>query len=301
MRTANLLSQIGFAFFFTIICWSQEVPISMIVSVEAKHAKEVPTVYKQDVKVTHDQERLQVTDWVPCQSQQSGLEMFVLVDDAANTDIGVQFFDLKKFIDAQPATTAIGVGYMRNGTVQIAQNPTRDHALAATGLRLPLGIGATASPYLSITDLIHQWPQNGNCREILMISSRTDYLQGGPNDTYLQSTIDQAQRAAVQVYAIYAAPLGHAGHSFWRLTWGQNNLSRLTEETGGEFYIQGLTQPISFAPYLEQFGSRLVHQYKLTFLAKSGDKPGFQRIHVETEVSDAELVAQDNIYVPAVK
>ena len=124
------------------------VPVSMIVSVEAKHGKEVPTIHKEDVMVSHDRDRLQTTDWVPCQSQQAGVELFVLVDDATDTELGLQFEELKKFMLAQPASTAIGVVYARNGTAQVAQNPTTDHAQAAKALRLPTGLGATASPYL---------------------------------------------------------------------------------------------------------------------------------------------------------
>lgn len=280
---------------------SGTVPASIIVSVEAKHGKNVPTVYKQDVRALHDKDRLEVTDWNPCQSEQTGVELFVLVDDAINTNIGLQFDDLKKFMQAQPPATAIGVGYARNGTAQVVQNPTRDHAQAAKALRLPTGFGATASPYLSVTDLVKRWPQTTACREILLISSGIDYLQGGPQDSYLLECIDEAQRAAVQVYAIYAQPLGHAGHSFFRLNWGQNNLSELAEDTGAEFYIQGLTAPIAYAPYLNQYAGRLAHQFKLTFLIKPANKPGLERIRVETEVNNAELISQDHVFVPAGK
>lgn len=287
------------------ICWSQGnggVAVSIIVSVEAKHGKEVPTVYKQDVRVLHhNNDRLPVTDWTQCQSDQVATELFVLVDDAVSSDIGLQFDDLKKFMNAQPANTAIGVGYARNGITEIAQNLTRDHGQAAKALRLPIGFGATTSPYLAVTDLVKRWPQSTSCREILMVSSGIDFLQGGPDDTYLLDSIEQAERAAVQVYAIYATPIGHAGHSFFRTNWGQNNLSRLTEETGGEFYIQGLTAPISYAPYLKEYADRMTHQFRLTFLAKSPEKSGFQRVKLETEVNNAELVAQQNVYVPAAK
>jgi hypothetical protein len=44
---------------------------------------------------------------------------------------------------------------------------------------------------------------------------------------------------------------------------------------------------------------KLNHQYLLSFLAKPGKKAGFQRIKLETEVPNAELVAPDKVYVPA--
>jgi hypothetical protein len=289
------------------LSWSQQgavpgtAPVSMIVSVEARHGKDVPTVYKEDVRVSHGNDRLPLTGWTPCQSDQTGLQLFVLVDDTANADLGLQLDDLKKFMEAQPPTTAIGVGYARNATVLITQNLTKDHAQAAKALRLPQGFGAMNSPYLSVTDLVKGWPQSPACREILMISSGIDFLQGGPDDSYLLEAIEHAQRAAIQVYAIYAATVGHAGHSFFRINWGQNNLARLTEETGGEFYIQGLTPPISYTPYLRELSERFNHQFNLTFAAKPANKAGLQHIKLETEVNNAELVGQENVYVPAAK
>ena len=286
------------------ISWSQEtapsgtVPVSIVVSVEARHGKEIPVIYREDVKVLQGHDRLQVKEWVPLEKDQAGLELFLLIDDSVDTNVGLQLDDLRKFMSGQPATTAIGVGYIRNGMVQVAQQLTRDHALAAKALRLPVGLtGGIASPYLAVTDLIKRWPESPNRREIFMVSSGIDALQPGPNDTYLRQSIEQAQRAGIQVSSIYASPAGHAGHTPWLFTWGQNNLSQLADETGGEVYMQALREPIAFAPYLDQFADRLKHQYRLTFYAKPRKEPGFQRIALETEVPDVELVAQDSVWV----
>lgn len=276
------------------------VPVSMIVSVEAKHGKEVPTVYREDVRAFHDRDRLQVTEWLPLQGEQAGLELYLLIDDSSDTSVGGQIHDLKKFINAQPETTAIAIGYIHFGTVSIVQNFTKDHALAAKALRLPLGPGGgMASPYLALADLIDHWPESTNRREIFMVSSGIDALQPGPSNSYLDDAIARAQHAGVQVYSIYASRVGHFGHSYWRYSWGQNNLSRLADETGAEAYFQGLEMPISFGPYLDEFSDRLKHQYKLTFLAKPRREAGLQRIRLDTEVSNAELVAADYVYVPA--
>jgi hypothetical protein len=308
--TKNSLSIVFFLLFATIavrIFEAQQapvagtVPVSIIVSVEPKHGKDIPNVYKEDVRVFQGRDRLPVTDWNPCNGEQVGLQLMVLVDEATTSDISLQFGDLKSFMEAQPATTAIGVAYARNGMAQILVQPTRDHAQAGKALRLPVPQEAIASIYLSVTDLIKGWSQTSACREILMVSSGIDYLQGGPQDSYLDEAIEQAQRAAIQVYAIYAGAPGHAAHSFWRLNWGQNNLAKLAEATGGEFYIQGLTPAVSFAPYLSELSEKFKRQYKLTFPAKAGNKPGLERVRVETEVTNAELVAQEQVYIPASK
>lgn len=59
--------------------------------------------------------------------------------------------------------------------------------------------------------------------------------------------------------------------------------------------------PISFAPYLDEFSDPLKHQYSLTFLVKPRKEAGFQRIRLDTEVPNAELVAADRVYVPVDK
>ena len=275
------------------------IPVSMIVSVEAKHGKEVPSISREDVVVSQEGNRAEVKDWVPLQADPAGVELFVFIDDSTDTTLGLQLDDLRKFITSQQAATKIAVGYIRNGDVNIVQNLTNDHALAAKALRLPLGSGAGgASPYTAITDMIKHWPESTASREVLLISSGVDYLQPGPSDTYLDQTIDQAQRAGVQIYSIYASPSGHPSHSFWRLNWGQSNLSRLADETGGEAYFQGFEMPIAFAPYLQQLTDRFKHQYRLTFLARLGKKAGYQRVKLETEVPNAELVAAGRVYVP---
>jgi hypothetical protein len=294
-------------FLLTPIAWSlaraaqggpaRTVPVRILVSVEARHDKEVPTIKREDVRVLQGNNRLQVTDWVPMQGDRANLELFVVLDDASDTAIGLQFDDLRQFMNAQPATTAIAVAYMHFGTVEIVQNLTKDHAQAGKALRLPFAASINPSPYLSVSDLIGKWPESSARREILLISSGIDRLYGGPNDPYLLQAIERAQRAGIQIYALHASAQGHLAHSLWRLRWGQYNLSQLTEETGGEFYTPDI-QTVSFKPFLDQFADRLQHQYQLTFLAIPEQEAGYQRILLDTEVPNAELVAADKVYVP---
>jgi len=276
------------------------VPVHMVVTAEARHGTDVPVITREDVTVNQGRERVQVTDWVPLEGEHAALQLFVLMDDASGATLGAQLEDLRRFILSQPPSTAIGVGYMRDGTVDILQNLTGDHALAAKALRLPLGTaGALASPYLSIGDLIKRWPESPVRREILMVSDGIDRFGGvGPTNPYVDTAIEQAQRAGVIIYAIYATGIGHFGHTYWRFFWGQNYLSKVTTETGGEAYFLGYDTPVSFSPYLDDLTRRLTHQYLLTFLAKPGKKPGLQPVKIRTEVPNAELVAADMVYVP---
>jgi hypothetical protein len=275
--------------------------VHMVVTVEARHGDDVPVLQKEDVMVYQGRDRAKTTDWLPLQGDHAGLELFLLLDDASDTSLGSQLEYLRQFINSQPATTKIGVGYMRNGTVAIAQNLTDDHSAAAKSLRLPMGVaGINASPYFSITDLIKRWPTAPIRREILMISDGIDrYGSGGGSDPYVDEAVEQAQRAGIVIFSIYTRGAGHVGHTFWRINWGQNYLSRLSDETGGESFYLGSEGPVSFSPYLDDLSRRLLHQYLLTFLAKPVKKSGRQSVKVRTEVTNAELVAADQVYVPA--
>ncbi len=278
------------------------VPVHMLVTVEARHGAQVPEIKPQDVTVRQGKERVQVTDWIPMQGERSGLELFVLLDDALRPgSLGPQLEDLRRFINLQAETTAIGVGYMRDGTVDIVQNLTTEHTQAAKALRLPLGtVGAMASPYLSISDLMKRWPETKSRREILVISDGIDRFGGvGPANPYVDAAIEQSQRAGIIVHAIYATGVGHYGHTSWRFFWGQNYLSKMASETGGEAYFLGYENPVSFAPYLEDLTRRFTHQYLLTFLARPEKKARLQSVKLWTEVPNAELVAADRVYVPA--
>lgn len=297
---------IGFS--WGISSWSAQqsasgtVPVSTVVSVEARHGKDIPVVNREDVRVFEGRNRLQVADWIPLQADQSSLELFVLIDDATDANLASQFEDMRHFMNAQPPATAIAVGYIQNGTVRIVQNFAKDHSQAGKALRMPFGSSAGgSSPYLSITDAIKRWPESTARHEILLISDGIDPLQPGTTDSYLDEAISQAQRTGTQVSAIYASASGHFGHSLWRINQGQNNLSRLADETGGEAYFQGFETPIAFAPFLDEFADRLRHQYKLTFLAIAQKKSSRQHVRLETEVPNAELVIADKVYVPAAK
>ena len=285
---------------------ADSVPVSMVVTVKAKQGGIVPLVYREDVRAYQGRDQVQVMDWVPLQGDQAGLELYVLIDDAADSSISFQFGDLRQFIAAQPATTSIAVGYIRFGMVDIVQNLSKDHSQAAKALRPPVGIGAgTDSPYGSIQDLIKRWPKSAARREILMITSGIDRQHGDSNRPYLLPTLEQAQRAGIQVHAIYAyaSAEGSVEHSQGRLIiWGQNDLAQLADDTGGEAYFQYPEQtPIAFALLLDQIADRLKHQYRLTVLAEAASEARYQRIRLETEVPNAELVAAESVYVPAAK
>jgi hypothetical protein len=292
------------------------VPAQMIVTVETTRGTEVPAVSRQDVLVFQGRERDEVKDWIPTQGENGRLELFLLLDDASQASLASRLDDLRQFINSQPPTTALGLGYMRNGVVDIVERFTTDHAKVANSLRLPLGnVGAMADPYLSIVDVIKQWPTNPPGQQVLMnrwpdvpvrheilvVSDGIDRFGGtGVANPYVDEAIVEAQRAGVIIYAIYASGVGRYGRSLWRVNWGQNYLSEIAEETGGEAFYLGYETAVSFTPYLDDLNRRLSHQYLLAFFAKPDKKPGLQRVKLRTEVPNAELVGAEKVYLPGI-
>jgi hypothetical protein len=273
----------------------------MVVTAEARHGGQEPDLKREDVQVYLGRARAQVADWVPLCGEHAGLELFLLLDDASDVSLGSQLEDLLQFILGQLHTTLTEVGYTRDGGVHTVQNFTDDHVQAAKALRLPLGnVGAFASPYLSLSDLIKRWPESPLRHEVLMITDGIDRFGGvGPANPYVDTAIQQAQKAGVLVHSIFAAGVGHFGRMRWPITWGQNYLSEIATETGGQAYFLGYETPVSFAPYLEDLSRRLNHQYLLEFLVKPEKKTGLQRVRVRTEVPNVELVAATKVFVPA--
>jgi hypothetical protein len=281
------------------------VPVTMTVTASVPSDKRMPDLSQQDIAVTQGKQRLNVTEWVPAQGDRAGLELFILIDDSSNPALGMHLDDLKTFINAQPSTTLIGVGYIRNATVQVAQNLTTDHAVAANSLRLPLGsTGAYGSPYLSAIDLMKRWPAGQNRREILMVTDGIDRARRstGRRGLYTNPDVDSANQVALRtgtmIHTIYAPGVGRLGRNYWVATNGQMGIAQLSDATGGKSFFLGLQQPVSFVPYLDQLQNILDNQYLLSFDAQPGKKAQLQNVSINTEVAGVDLSSADAVLVP---
>ncbi len=270
----------------------------LIVTAEGRGGAAPPEVIRDDVSVELNRRPARVEKWVPLRGSEAALQLYIVIDDAADPDLGLQFNDLKSFVGGQPGTTEIGLAYLRNGAANIVAPLTANHAEFAKALRIPLGQpGISASPYMGISDLVKKWPAAEARREILLISSGIDpWSPPDPQNPYLLKAIADAQRAGILVHSIYHSGAGHAGHSYWRINWGQSYLSELGDETGGEAYWEGFRSPVSFSPYLKDLAQRLQNQYLLTIEAK-GVKPGLQPVRVAATKSSVSLMAASEIQI----
>ncbi len=320
------------------------VPVHLVVTAESvKDASAPQQITEKDFTVKQGKNNLQVTNWIPAQGDAAALQLFILIDDTCEQQqLGIQLNEIRSFINAQPPTTLIAIGYMRNAVVTVAQDFTADHAAAANAIRLPLGsLGASDSPYLSLMSILSRWPASKVRREVIMVTDGINRIRmmpssgfggggfggggyggggfgggfgpptgpGGPNgfnppyaqfispDVNSASTV--AQRLGVIVHTIYSPGVGRAGRNYWELTNGQNQIAKLSEDTGGESFFLGSQPAVSFQPYLDRIQVVLNNQYYLVFRAKPGKKSELQRVKISTEVPNVELVYADNVWVPA--
>ena len=330
--------------------------VHVVITDEAvREDKELPPLQLEDVKVTLGKTPVKVTQLISATGDNATLQLMILIDDTLNQSVGNNLTDIKEFISAQPPSTIIAVGYMANAGVNVVQNFTADHALAAKAVRLPRGSLSTMdSPYLSLISLVKGWSQQNVRREVLMVTDGIDRLRGEgpelsrlgpdygavyhraefsrpysaassrpyPGRTYAStheptstlsyesmptisvdapSASEASQRYNVLVYSLYATGVGHAGRSGWDQQLGLGGLSQIADESGGECFSLGTSQLVSFKPQLETLQKMLSNQYYVVFQAAPKKKAGFQRLKIDTELSNSELESPDNVWVPAAK
>lgn len=270
--------------------------VTMTVTAIGKHGAPLP-ISQKDVVVYQGKERLQIVNW----RRSEKLYIAILIDEAVDTSAASQLNDIRDFIMSEPQATYVAVAYARNGTAQVAQDFTNDHALAAKALPIPLGsVGAFGSPYRTLQDLMKRWPESGDRRAVVLISSGIDYIHGGfgPRSPDLDTTIEHAQRGNVTLYSVYAQGVGHRSRSFFVVNNAQSSLSQLADETGGEAYYLGFGTPVAFKPYLNEIGEHLRNQYLLTIEPTGGKKDRYERVRVETEIPNVEFLAPSGVFVP---
>jgi len=297
------------------------VQVHLVITNEAARGDDVPTLEQGDVKVKQGKTFLKVNQLIPAKGDNATLQLFILVDDTLDSAVGNNLNDIRDFINAQPASTVIAIGYMSNAAVNVVQNFTADHALAAKALRLPRGGFSTMdSPYLSLISLVKGWPQQNVRREVLMVTDGIDRLRGeqpspsrlGPGfgPVYhsmptmtpdVNSASEISQRYNVLVYSIYAVGIGRAARSSWDLQIGLSGLTKLADETGGDCFALGTSNQVSFKPHLDRLQKMFDNQYYVVFQAVQKKKAGLQRVNLTTEVTNSEIAAADNVWVPATK
>jgi hypothetical protein len=241
--------------------------------------------------------------------QPAGAQVALLIDDGLSRSAGIQLNDLKNFANMLPQGVEVFVGYMRNGTIESVSDFTVDHASVADKVRLPLGLpGISASPYFCLSEFVRHWPGLGlnaegaapqKARFVIMVTNGVDPYNGSTSilnqdSPYVAAAALDAQRAGVAVSSIYYSDAGFRGHGSLS---GQSYLQQVAEATGGTEFNMGPINPVSIAPYFEQFAHELSETYIATFPADAGKGGKEHLVHLKmsTNIPKLKLRYADNV------
>lgn len=258
----------------------------------------IPPISKDDVQLSLGRERRPIGDF----RKDENLFLAILIDDSIDTGAASNWNSLRDFIMAQPSTVHIALGYIRNNSTMLAQDFTTNHELAAKALRITIGSGAIgSSPYLGTMDLLRRWPETGPRRSVILISSGIDFFRGarsGPTFPDVVPLTQRAQRQNTNIWTVYYPAASHRGLAFSMVWNGQNNLSRLSDDTGGESFFLGSGVPVSLKPYFDEIATHLSNQYLLSFAGSGGGRGRYQSVTVRTTLADVEFDTPSAVFLP---
>jgi hypothetical protein len=259
------------------------------------------TLQASDVTVQQGKTSVPVDGLQRLAGEMADMQLFVLLDDSTRSaSLGTQIPELKSFLVSLPASTQVAVGYMRNGTFELAQPFTAEHQKAAGAVRLPTAIpGENGSPYFALSDLVKHWPskQSTDRRTVLMLTDGVDryYNLTSVDDPYVDTAVKDALKSGVAVYSVYLRGAGDRDWGGRGTNLAQSRLLELSDETGGYAYYQGFGDPVSVSPFLKDFRHRLDNQYKLTFQAKN--EHGVQAVKLRTELPSVKIDSPSRVFI----
>jgi hypothetical protein len=131
-----------------------------------------------------------------------------------------------------------------------------------------------------------------------VITSGIDY-SGAPGGvcTNAEIAITDAQRAGVEVFAIYHPVADYETQNWRQIDEGLIELSHVCFESGGEAYFVSHGPAEIIGPFVNDISSHLANQYVLTITADPASGSGFRRILLDTGINGPELFAPARIWI----
>jgi hypothetical protein len=225
----------------------------------------------------------------------SPITLAVLLQDNLVSSIGTEAKGIAQFVRNLPAGSRVMIGYIRNGSLDVRRKFTSELDRAAAAVRPPMGVASAApyNPFVEIVEGLRRFDSQAQGRRaMIVVSDGLDLSHGvdssGPGQSIdLDKAITEAQRRGVAIYSIYAPPAGFSGNQLV-LGNGQSCLLKLSEDTGGRAFFQGMGAPISFDPFLREISASLDRQIALTYRSTHPNK-GYHRLDVKPIDRDVEV------------
>lgn len=305
---------ISFAAFFFSVCFAplpvrgQSTREASAVASEGSASRPVTIPLTIHVKGTPTEVELQTVDLIVSEDgdpqtilsiramgNAAPITLMVLVQDDVVSSVSLEIKPLADFIRQLPRNSRVSVGYLRTGSLQVRQKFTTDLEKAAKSLRIPLGVASAApyNPYVEVIEALKRFDaQPAGRRAILLVSDGLDLSRGFSSSSATQSldlqrAISQAQRKSVAVYSFFA-PTSSSSANISLIANAQSSLQRLSDETGGKAFFQGLSAPTSFDPFLKELVVTLDRQIALTYLSTHPEK-GFHRVKITSSRPDVDV------------
>jgi hypothetical protein len=189
------------------------------------------------------------------------VNLAILIQDDLVSHVSNELDITRDFIGSLPEGSQVMVGYIRSGSLQVRQPFTRDLGTAARSLRVLVSSTSASpyNPYVEVLEALRKFDSttNRNPNVVLLISDGLDVSRGFDSDSVLNSidlerAIAEAKRRDVSVFSFYAPSVGLTQRNLLAASWGQSSLNRISDETGGKAFFQGMTDFVTFNPYFER-------------------------------------------------
>ncbi len=219
----------------------------------------------------------------------SPLALAVLVQEELTSDFNLQISLLKSFIRGLPKGTRVLVASVRGGSLIVRQKFTDDLEKAARSVTVVSGSSITAGsgPWEGVSDVTGRFEglPTGR-RAILLVSDGFDSSLGSsPFSSYqapaLERAISKAQKRSVAVYGFFSPTLATDERNTGLALSAQGALQRMSEETGGRAFFQGIGAPVSFQPFFKDLSILINRQFALTYLS-THMKKGFHTLDISS-------------------
>src|SRR5258705_2686150 len=273
---------------------ARPVVIPLTIRVKGQVAQNELELQSVDLTVNEDGDSQTILS-IRAMGTSSPINLMVLIQDDVVSSIGLETKSLAEFIRRLPRGSRVSVGYLRTGTLQMRQKFTSDLEKAAKSLRGAIGSSSVApyNPYVEVIEATKRFDsQPAGRRAILLVSDGLDVSHGADSSSAgqsldLQRAITEAQRRSIAVYSFYA-PTALTESNSNLIANGQSSLQRLSDETGGQAFFQGLGAPTSFDPFIKQVNAALERQIALTYLS-THLKKGFHRVKIVSPTPGVEI------------
>jgi VWFA-related protein len=263
------------------------VTIPLTIKMNSRQVEPETELQNIDLSVSEDGEPQTILS-IRGMGTNSPITLAVLIQEDLVPSVGTEIKSLANFITNLPRGSRVMIGYLRTGSLQVRQKFTNDLERAAKALRPPSGFASAGpyNPYVEVIEALKKFDsQPLGRRAILLVSDGLDISRGvdssAPTQSVdLQRAVNESQRRGVAIYGFYA-PTAAASSNLSLAANAQSSLLRLSDETGGHAFFQGLGAPVSFDPFLRELDVSLQKQAALTFLS-THLKKGFHRIEVRS-------------------